>query len=61
MPKDVPWGPVGWSKIPRTHGIFTTDTPQVVYWAYISMSELRIAACNKRIIRKLLFKIHFLS
>ena len=36
MLKDITWGPVGWSKIPRMHGIFTTDTPQVVYLAYIS-------------------------
>jgi len=44
MPKTFIWGPVG-VQMPRRGATFDADTPQVLYWAYIStISEIRVCA-----------------
>jgi len=43
MPKYVTWGPVSGQKYHATHVIFTPDTPQVFYWAYISVYTIDLS------------------
>jgi len=40
MPKYLTWGPVSGQKYHASHVIFTPDTPQVFYWAYISVKTI---------------------
>jgi len=59
MPEYFTWGPVSGQKYHTSHVIFTPDTPQVFYLAYISVytivmsySVKIIASCDNSLFHK---------